>query len=143
MLSIKKIIKWYLLPLVIILLLTINPVQAVEQPFTTGADSVSRPDFNRAMGDGGSGGSGKLDNPINANNIVELVGLLVGSFFDVIGAAAFLFIIIGGFLMVTAAGDDEKIERGKNILLYTAVGLGLLVMSYVIIKYVIVVFTGQ
>ncbi|MBI5135098.1 hypothetical protein HZA86_02595 [Candidatus Uhrbacteria bacterium] len=85
----------------------------------------------------------QLDNPVKANNLVGLVGILVNSFFAIIGAAALTFIIIGGFLMVTAAGDEEKVERGKNILLYTAVGVGLLFMVYVVIKYVIVVFTGQ
>lgn len=75
--------------------------------------------------------------------IPEVIGGIVGSFPPVIGAAAFLFIIIGGFMMISAGGNEEKIEKGKSILIWTAVGIGVLLMAFILIKFVIVKMTNE
>ncbi len=91
---------------------------------------------------------GTLDNPLKdpkggkLETIPDLLGSVVGQFPPAIGAAAFLFVIIGGFMMVSAGGNEEKIEKGKRILLWTAVGVCVLLMAYVAIKYVIVNLTN-
>ncbi len=90
----------------------------------------------------------KLDNPLKdekgeLKTIPEVIGAIVGSFPPVIGAAAFLFVIIGGFMMISAGGNEEKIEKGKSILIWTAVGIGVLLMAFIIIKFVIVKMTTE
>lgn len=90
----------------------------------------------------------KLVNPLKGKNgaietIPDLIGELVGAFPSAIGAAAFLFIIIGGFMMISAGGEEEKIEKGKKILVWTAVGVGILLMAYVLVEFIIRYMTSQ
>lgn len=89
----------------------------------------------------------KLDNPLKPDGkelktIIDVIGRLVWAFPPAIGAAAFLFVVVAGFLMVTAYGNEEKIERAKSTLLYAGVGIGALAMAYIIIEFVIRIMTG-
>lgn len=45
---------------------------------------------------------------------------------------AIMMYVVGGFFYMTAAGDTKKIESGKNILLYTTVGLVIILAAKVI-----------
>ncbi len=42
---------------------------------------------------------------------------------------AIMMYVIGGFLYMTAAGDTKKIESGKNIILYTTIGLVIILLA--------------
>ncbi len=71
------------------------------------------------------------------NNIIDLIGVLAWAFPSVMGAMALLMVVVAGFLMVTAAGNEEKIERAKMHLFYIAAGMGALLMAYAVINFVI------
>jgi hypothetical protein len=53
------------------------------------------------------------------------------------GVSATLFLIIGGFLFLTSAGNQEQAEKGKKTLLYAIIGLIIVVLATVIVKVVI------
>jgi len=46
------------------------------------------------------------------------------------GPIALICIITGAYWYITAAGDEERAERGKKIILYTFIGTILLILSY-------------
>jgi len=48
--------------------------------------------------------------------------------------AAFLGFIYAGFLYITAYGSDEQIQKSKKILIYSVIGLVLVVLSYSIVQ---------
>jgi len=73
----------------------------------------------------------------NIKTVTDLIGVLVWAFPSVMGAMALLMVVVAGFLMVTAAGNDEKIERAKMHLFYIAVGMGALVSAYALINFLI------
>lgn len=50
------------------------------------------------------------------------------------GAAAFLFIIIGGIQILTAYGDEEKITTAKKTITYAIIGLLVTLLSYAIVS---------
>ncbi len=50
------------------------------------------------------------------------------------GAAAFLFVIIGGIQILTAYGDEEKITGAKKTIEYAIVGLIIAILSYSIVS---------
>lgn len=52
----------------------------------------------------------------------------------VAGLVAFLYLIWGGFLWLTAGDDDQKISQAKNTITYAFVGLLMLVGSLIVIK---------
>lgn len=46
-----------------------------------------------------------------------------------------LLIIYAGFLVLTSAGDDEKVKKAKNIVKYIVIGTLLLVSSYILFNF--------
>jgi len=48
-----------------------------------------------------------------------------------------IYIIYAGFLIVTGAGEDEKLSKGKKIILYVGLGLIVIFLAYSITKFVI------
>lgn len=50
-----------------------------------------------------------------------------------VGIAAVVFIILGGFLMVTSAGNESRLKQGKQTLIYAIAGLILSLLSFSIV----------
>ena len=71
----------------------------------------------------------EFKNPLIYNTFGELINAIINFIFNVALILAPLFIIIGGFYFVTAAGDPAKIETGKKIILYTLIGLLIILLS--------------
>ena len=61
--------------------------------------------------------------------LINILTLLVGTF-------AFVTIMYGGFMLVTANGEESKIERGKGILIQAILGLFLAFLAYFIVAFV-------
>lgn len=55
----------------------------------------------------------------------------------IIGAAAFLFILMAGLRYVMAQGNPEKTAQAKNVILYTIIGLVIAALAATIVKYVL------
>ncbi len=51
-----------------------------------------------------------------------------------LGLVATIMIIYGGFLYVTSGGDDAGAEKGKKILMYAAIGLIVVLISYAVVN---------
>lgn len=60
--------------------------------------------------------------PTSYTTFEELIDAIVNFLFWVGVGLAPLMILIGAFFLVTAAGDPSKVQRGKTIILYTAIG---------------------
>ncbi len=63
-------------------------------------------------------------------NILRIITFLLG-------AAAVLMIIVGGFKYVTANGDQSAITSAKNTILYSIVGLVIALMGGAIVNFVV------
>lgn len=53
-----------------------------------------------------------------------------------LGLVAVGFIIYGGVLMVTSAGNEEGVGKAKKIITYAAIGIVLIMLSYTIVTFV-------
>jgi len=76
-------------------------------------------------------------NPIQAGSGSELYGRIIRAFLGVIGTAALLFVVIGGFTMLTSQGNPEKIKAGRDTILWAAIGLLVAFSSWIILRFVI------
>jgi hypothetical protein len=74
-------------------------------------------------------GSVCVENPLHANNFEELLDNIINFIFWVGMALVPIMIIIAGFNFVTAGGDPKKVTTAKNIILWTAVGLIIILMA--------------
>lgn len=86
-------------------------------------------------------GSAKIceaeDENIGNSNFVRNV---VNTLLYLLGAAAVIVIIIGGITYATANGDAGRIKQAKNIIMYAVIGLGLAIMAWGIVAFVVGAF---
>ena len=83
-------------------------------------------------GDNGSGGDfiSVLDN---------ILGYLIGLLYFV----AIVFALYGGFQILTAGGDEEKVKKGKTTLINAVIGLIVIFLASTIITWVITQLQGN
>jgi hypothetical protein len=51
-------------------------------------------------------------------------------------------IIYGGFLYVSAAGNSEKIENAKKIIMYAVIGIIVILLSFAIVNTILTAGSG-
>jgi hypothetical protein len=71
----------------------------------------------------------EIDNPINATSVEGLVGALANFVYNIAWALSPLMILIGAFYILTAMGDPKRVSTGKNIILWTIVGIVVLLIA--------------
>lgn len=65
-----------------------------------------------------------------AANIIQI-------FIGVMGVIAVIMIIYGGVSMVISLGNAEKVRKAKNIIVYSAIGLLVVLISFAIVNFVL------
>lgn len=72
------------------------------------------------------------DGEVNAfiTNVINLFSLIVG-------IVAVIMIIIGGLKYITSGGDSGNVTGAKNTILYAVIGLIIVVLAQVIVRFVI------
>ncbi|MBI1975742.1 MAG: hypothetical protein HYS59_01935 [Candidatus Vogelbacteria bacterium] len=92
----------------------------------------------RAQGTGvfqpSSGGTrGGLTNPLGeVSTLNQLIAKILDALVQLAIPVAILFIVYAGFLFVTARGDEKQLETAKATLLWTVIGIGILVGADII-----------
>jgi hypothetical protein len=76
------------------------------------------------------------ETPVVAVYIVRLVNYLA----LVIGSFAFLTIVIGGFFMLTSGGNEQQVNKGKDMVKYAIIGLLVALSAYFITAFVQSIF---
>lgn len=84
-------------------------------------------------------GSVRLDNPLGTevNDVPTLIGKVISGVLSVVGSLALVMFIYGGFTWMLAAGNTEKVKKGRDILIWAALGLVIIFTSYAMVTYVI------
>lgn len=77
-----------------------------------------------------------LTNPLKADSVPELIGIIIKAVLGIVGSIALLMFIYGGFMWLTSGGNDKKIEEGRKTLVWSILGLALIFASYAILKFV-------
>lgn len=54
----------------------------------------------------------------------------------VIGSVAFLSIVLGGITLLTSAGNENQLTKGKDMILYAVIGLAVALLAYFITDFV-------
>ena len=83
----------------------------------------------------------KGDVPLQQYIWMIVLNILVDLFF-LVGFAALGFVIYGGFLYMTSAGDPSRAASGKNTLLHATIGLVIALLANVITNTLINVIFG-
>ncbi|PKL72443.1 hypothetical protein CVV26_01600 [Candidatus Kuenenbacteria bacterium HGW-Kuenenbacteria-1] len=71
--------------------------------------------------------------------ILSVVKVVLGF----LGIVAVIMIIIGGFIWMTAGGNEEKSKKAKEFLVNAVIGLIIVLVAYTIISWVITTLQGN
>lgn len=83
-------------------------------------------------------GATVLSNPLgNIDSPQMLIGKIINAVMGLIGSVTLLMFIYGGFTWMASAGNPDKVKRGKDILVWTAIGLFVIFSSYALVGFII------
>lgn len=127
--KIKKVLK-YILPF---LLLTV--------PFLAfAAGGAVQGGLNQIQGP--FGGVGGLAQATQNLTLTQLIVRIINIMLLLAGVVAVLFMVIGGYFYMTAAGNQEQVEKGKNTAVNAIIGLIIIILSFVIINVIVNLVSG-
>lgn len=77
-----------------------------------------------------------LYNPLGSNDydsdVRIILGRVIKGLLSIIGSIALLMFVYGGTLWLTSAGNPEFIKKGKDIIVWSVLGLGIIFSAYAI-----------
>jgi uncharacterized membrane protein YjfL (UPF0719 family) len=71
-----------------------------------------------------------------------VIGNIITAVLGIVGSLALVMFIFGGLTWMTAAGNTERVTKGKNILIWATIGLIVIFTSYALVEFVIKGITG-
>jgi len=72
-----------------------------------------------------------------------VLGDIIYVILSLIGIVFVIFMIYAGYLWMTASGNEQKVDKSKEILKQSIIGLIIILGSYAISYFVIQIFTPQ
>lgn len=70
------------------------------------------------------------------SDIMELIKNVRNLALEIMGGVAVIFLILGAYFYLTAYGNEEKAQKGKTIIIWTIVGIIVILLASVIIELV-------
>ena len=71
----------------------------------------------------------RLRNPLVCQTLLECIERITNFIFYIAIILVPLMIIIGAFYLITSAGDPNRTKAGKNIIIYTLIGLFFILLA--------------
>lgn len=75
--------------------------------------------------------------PSDGSSLKDVVATAVNILSFVVGIAAVIMIILGGFKFVTSGGDSNSTNSARNTIIYALVGLVIAAMAQIIVRFVL------
>jgi hypothetical protein len=144
--NIPKLIIYLLILTVIISSLSINVSYAEEPgPYAPGAPAITiddvfekleRPEDDQPSAESSDGYSGSklaLVSRLPQDDWRIILSGIIQTILGITGSLAFIAFTVGGVRMVTSQGNEERITKGKTIILYSVLALIIIATSYAIV----------
>ncbi|MES2971856.1 MAG: hypothetical protein V4702_06050 [Patescibacteria group bacterium] len=84
-----------------------------------------------------TGGSNDCTDPAGSPSVDSAVKAGINILSIIVGVVSVVMIIIGGFKYIISSGDSGNITGAKNTILYALVGLVIVALAQVIVKFVL------
>ncbi|MFA5155523.1 MAG: pilin [Patescibacteria group bacterium] len=82
-------------------------------------------------------GACTLTNPLGISTPQAFIGRVVNSVMGLVGSIALVMFVYGGLTWMTSSGSEEKVKKGRDILVWSAVGLVVVFMAYALTRFVL------
>ena len=74
-------------------------------------------------------------NPGGINTPFQLIRKAINALMAFIGSITLLLYVISGFLWMTASGNAEQVDKAKKILIWTTLGVFVMLFSYMLVNF--------
>ena len=72
-----------------------------------------------------------LTNPLGETDIRLIIARVIQGFLSISGSIALIMFIYGGILWMTAMGNEVRVKKGKDTLLWAILGIIIIASAYV------------
>lgn len=84
----------------------------------------------QALAQGSTTVSGlEIQNPLSCEDATECVQNLLNGLIYLAAPVVAIMILVGGFKIMAAAGNEERLKSGKNTILYAVVGYAIILLA--------------
>ena len=70
-----------------------------------------------------------------------IIGQYINNLLNFLGVAFIVLIVYGGILWMTAAGNDQRVEKAKKIIINSTIGLAIILLSKMISLFIVEILT--
>lgn len=109
---------------------SVSAIGAGQLPGCSGTQCFSAPPENL------------IPDPLRETDIRVQVIKIINYFLSFLGLICVIMIIYAGFLLIFSLGSDETISKAKTIITYVAIGIIVILLSYVIVNFLIAAGTA-
>lgn len=113
------------------LTLALSLQTAFAQPILPKPNSLSGPTESQQQAIKGQGST------TGGYGVTVLIPFITRFSIGVAGSLSLMSFVYGGFLYVISFGDEGQTEKGKKIMIWAAVGLGIAMLSYALVAIVL------
>lgn len=78
----------------------------------------------------------------NSSSVMDLVTKVLKLLLSFAGIVVVIMIVYGGYLYMTAGGNDEQAEKGKGVLINSSIGLVVVLLAYTIVNIIVNLVTS-
>ena len=78
-----------------------------------------------------------LCNYLPVNTPQDLIGNVINAILGLVGSVALLMFVYGGLTWMTSSGSQEKVKKGRDIIIWSAIGLAIIFASYGLVRLLI------
>jgi hypothetical protein len=87
--------------------------------------------------DGEGGSNAALPNPLGTTDINLVAARIINNVLGLVGTISLILFIYGGLIWMTSAGSADKVKKGRDILVWAVIGMAVVFLSYMMVKFVI------
>ena len=125
------------------ILLTLFLVVIIQLFFISTVVARGNPPGGNPPGGSATCEEGEFCNPLGSGVTPQiLMGRIINAVLGIVGSIALVMFIYGGFSWMTAAGNQEAVTKGRNILIWATVGLIVIFSAYALVKFVFTAIGG-
>lgn len=74
---------------------------------------------------------------VKSDDLALNFGNIIGIFLGIIGTIALLIFIWSGIIWMTSMGDMEKVSNARETMIWAALGLFVIFISYILVRFLI------
>jgi len=78
------------------------------------------------------GGTG-LQNPLCGKTFESVVESIAKGLLTIATPIVAIMVIVGGFMIMTAGGNSEKVKKGKDVVLYAVIGFAVILFAQAVV----------